>query len=147
MEKRRIFLVVNGPNLNLLGEREPEVYGRETLTDLESLCVNWGKERDIEVRCFQSNSEGALINVIQEYRNIACGIVFNPGAYTHYSYALRDCVAAISIPVIEVHISNPEAREEFRHRSVIAPVARGRITGLGIYGYILALEALKNLEA
>lgn len=145
MEKKPVFLVVNGPNLNLLGEREPSVYGHETLDDLEKKCRNWGDRKGIEVRCAQSNSEGVLIDILQENRKEAHGAVLNAGAYTHYSYALRDCITALAIPVIEVHISNPEAREEFRHKSVIAPVVRGRIAGFGSHGYILALEALRNI--
>lgn len=145
MAKKPVFLVVNGPNLNLLGEREPSVYGRETLRDLEGKCLNWGDLNGVEVRCAQSNSEGVLLDILQGNRKEASGAVLNAGAYTHYSYALRDCIAALAIPVIEVHISNPEAREEFRQRSVIAPVVRGRIAGLGTHGYILALEALKKI--
>jgi len=145
MGKRPGFLVVNGPNLNLLGEREPAVYGRASLAELEETCRKWAFDREVEVRFAQSNSEGVLIDILHEHRKDTEGIVLNAAAYTHYSYALRDCIAALVVPVIEVHISNPEAREDFRHKSVISPVVRGKITGLGIYGYILALEALMHL--
>ena len=139
------ILVLNGPNLNLLGEREPHIYGGTTLKEIDDQCMEWGRENSILVECFQSNSEGALIDRIQEDRSSVSGIILNAGAYTHYSYALRDCITALAIPVIEVHISNPEAREGFRHKSVIAPVVRGRIAGFGSHGYILALEALRNI--
>ncbi|MBN1332432.1 MAG: type II 3-dehydroquinate dehydratase [Synergistales bacterium] len=139
------ILVLNGPNLNLLGEREPHIYGRITLKELNDQCEEWGRENSIQVDCFQSNSEGALIDRIQEERFRVGGIILNAGAYTHYSYALRDCIASIRVPVIEVHLSNPQAREEFRKTSLIGPVARGTISGFGTHGYILALQALKNI--
>nr|WP_246188341.1 type II 3-dehydroquinate dehydratase [Metabacillus lacus] len=133
---------MNGPNLNRLGLREPNVYGRETLEDLEHKLIAFADRNSIEVDFLQSNSEGALIDALHEAEGIYEGIVFNPGAYTHYSYAIRDAVASISVPVIEVHISHVYAREEFRHTSVIAPVADGQISGLGFQGYELALLAL-----
>jgi 3-dehydroquinate dehydratase-2 len=137
-----MILLVNGPNLNLLGEREPEVYGRTTLAEIEKLvrdaCAGWS----VEVKPFQSNHEGALIDFLQEHRSRARGIVINPGAYTHTSYALHDCLKSIPVPAVEVHISNIHAREAFRRQSVIAPACRGQIAGLGIRGYLLAAEWL-----
>jgi len=137
-----MILLVNGPNLNLLGEREPEIYGRTTLHEIEKLvrdaCAGW----NVEVKAFQSNHEGALIDFLQEHRARARGIVINAGAYTHTSYALHDCLKALPIPAVEVHISNLQAREPFRRQSVIAPACRGQIVGLGIRGYLLAAEWL-----
>jgi 3-dehydroquinate dehydratase-2 len=137
-----MILLVNGPNLNLLGEREPDLYGRTTLSEIESLvrdaCAAW----NVEVKAFQSNHEGGLIDFIQEHRRGAKGIVVNPGAYTHTSYALRDCLKAVGVPVVEVHLSNVHTREEFRRTSVVAPVCRGQIVGLGMRGYLLAAEWL-----
>ncbi|MTH52368.1 type II 3-dehydroquinate dehydratase [Bacillus mangrovi] len=138
------YLVLNGPNLNRLGKREPDIYGSKTLTDLERELLQFGEEAEIGVSCFQSNHEGDLIDALHEAEEQYAGIVLNPGAFTHYSYAIRDAVAGISIPVMEVHISNVYAREEFRHHSVIAPVAAGQISGAGFFGYRLALLALVN---
>ncbi len=140
MTKR--YLVIHGPNLNLLGAREPDVYGRLTLGEIDSRLAAWAADEGIEVRAVQHNAEGAIIDALHEARGWAGGVVMNPGAYTHYSYAIRDAVAAIGLPTIEVHLSNVHAREEFRHRSVIAPVCRGQIVGLGWRGYLLALQAL-----
>ncbi|PGT87636.1 type II 3-dehydroquinate dehydratase [Bacillus sp. AFS040349] len=137
-------LVINGPNLNRLGLREPEIYGSKTLTDLEKDLLTFGEKVSCEVTCFQSNHEGDLIDAIHEASEQYHGIVINPGAFTHYSYAIRDAIASISIPVIEVHISNIHAREEFRHTSVTAPVTVGQIIGLGFKGYELAILALKE---
>ena len=135
-----MILLVNGPNLNLLGEREPEVYGRTTLAEIEKMvrdaCAGW----NVEVKSFQSNSEGALIDFIQEHRKTARGIIINPGALTHTSIALHDCLKAVTAPAVEVHISNLHAREEWRRKSVVAGACRGQITGLGVRGYILAAE-------
>lgn len=140
------ILVVNGPNLNRLGVREPGIYGMQTLADLEHRMQELGRGHGVEVDCFQSNHEGAIIDLIHEADTLYEGIVLNPGAFTHYSYAIRDAIASISIPVIEVHISNVHAREEFRHHSVTAPVTKGQIVGLGLYGYELAFFALINEE-
>ncbi|AZB43545.1 type II 3-dehydroquinate dehydratase [Bacillus sp. FJAT-42376] len=138
------YLVLNGPNLNRLGKREPDVYGRKTLTDLERELLQFGEDSGIEITCFQSSHEGDIIDAIHEADEQYAGIVLNPGAFTHYSYAIRDAVAGVSVPVMEVHISNVYAREEFRRHSVIAPVAAGQIAGLGFFGYRLALLALMN---
>ncbi|MDQ0213839.1 3-dehydroquinate dehydratase-2 [Oikeobacillus pervagus] len=139
------ILVLNGPNLNRLGKREPEIYGTETLEMLENHLRSKGSELGVEIEAFQSNVEGELINRLHKAADEHVdGIIFNPGAFTHYSYALRDAIASISIPVIEVHISNVHKREEFRHQSVIAPVAFGQIVGLGLHGYELALLALNQ---
>jgi 3-dehydroquinate dehydratase-2 len=135
------ILVMNGPNLNLLGEREPEVYGSMTMEDINQRLVEEGQKLGLEVRTFQSNSEGALIDALQEARHWASGVIFNPGAYTHNSIALRDCIAGIAPPVIEVHISNVYARDEFRHKSMLSPVCKGKITGFGWRSYLLALHA------
>ncbi|WP_025026213.1 type II 3-dehydroquinate dehydratase [Caldalkalibacillus mannanilyticus] len=138
----RSLLVLNGPNINRLGLREPEVYGHRTLEDLVSELQQWGNENHILVNCFQSNHEGELIDQIHQAEGKYLGIIINPGAFTHYSYAIRDAIASISLPVIEVHISNVYQREEFRHHSVVAPVCQGQIAGLGFIGYRLALEAM-----
>lgn len=136
------ILVLHGPNLNLLGTREPEVYGSMTLDDINRKLIELGSELGVQVTCLQSNLEGALIDALHDARTWAIGVVFNPGAYTHTSIALRDAISAIQIPVIEVHLSNVYAREEFRHVSMIAAVCKGRITGLGWKSYALALRAL-----
>jgi 3-dehydroquinate dehydratase-2 len=139
MEK---ILVMNGPNLNLLGEREPHIYGSLTLDDINRRLSEAAIPLNLEIRTFQSNSEGALIDALQEARHWAAGVIFNPGAYTHNSVALRDCISAITPPVIEVHISNIYSRDEFRHKSVLSPVCAGKITGFGWRSYLLALQAL-----
>jgi 3-dehydroquinate dehydratase-2 len=140
----KIFLL-NGPNLNLLGTREPEHYGAETLGEIVAALQAYGAERGVELRDFQSNSEGALVDAIHEARNWADGIVFNAGAFTHYSIALRDAIAGVNIPVVEVHLSNVQAREQFRHKSVIAAVCLGSIAGFGRWSYFLGLDALLRL--
>ncbi|MEY8841717.1 type II 3-dehydroquinate dehydratase [Cribrihabitans sp. XS_ASV171] len=136
------ILVLNGPNLNLLGTRQPEVYGSTTLEMIEAACVERGGRLGLSVTCQQSNHEGALIDAIHAARGNKAGIVLNAGAYTHSSIALMDAIASAEVPTVEVHLSNIHAREPFRHRSYIAPVAIGQICGFGATGYLLALEAL-----
>lgn len=140
------YLIINGVNLNMLGVREPEIYGKSTLDGLEKCISDFAAQKGFDVEFFQSNYEGAICERIHKaYGNID-GIVINPGAFTHYSYAIRDAVASVGIPTVEVHISNIHKREEFRHTSVIAPECIGQICGLGFKGYTLALEALFNAE-
>lgn len=140
------ILVINGPNLNFLGIREKGIYGNKNYSDLVKLIENKGEELGVEVEIFQSNVEGEIINAIQKsYIDNTDGIIINPAAYTHYSFAIRDALASLTIPKIEVHISNVHQREEFRHTSVTAPVCNGQITGLGFDGYIFAMEAMVNL--
>ena len=141
------ILVLHGPNLNLLGTREPDVYGALTLTDINRRLRDYAAQQDIDLRTFQFNSEGAMIDAIHEARSWAQGIVINPGAYAHTSYALRDAIAGVGLPAVEVHLSNVHAREEFRHVSVIAPVCVGQIIGFGWRSYLLGLEALRQLLA
>lgn len=136
------LLILNGPNLNRLGKREPDIYGHETLEDLEVKLTRLASHHNMQVSFFQSNSEGALIDRIHETVGDGTdGIIFNPGAYTHYSIALRDAIASVNVPTVEVHISNIHNRESFRQTSVIAPVCVGQLTGFGMDGYELALHA------
>jgi 3-dehydroquinate dehydratase II len=141
------ILVLNGPNLNLLGTREPEVYGRATLAEVEKLVRDRAAKGGAEIDFRQSNNEGELVTWIQEARGAWDVIILNAAAYTHTSVALRDAIAAIGVPTIEVHLSNIHARESFRHQSLIAPVCRGQICGFGAVSYVLAVEAAINVKA
>lgn len=141
------ILVLNGPNLNLLGQREPTQYGNQTLADVEALCAEAGERLGVKINCLQSNHEGALVDAIHEAgRGVqdgsVLGVVFNAGAYTHTSIALHDAVKGAEVPLIEVHISNVHARESFRHHSYLSPVAEGIVVGFGTDGYVLAIEGL-----
>lgn len=136
------LLIINGPNLNLLGEREKEFYGKTTYEELHQSLLSYGKKKGIGVNVMQSNYEGEIVDAIQQARKLYDGLIINAGAYTHYSYAIRDALSILSIPVVEVHISNIYQREPFRHQSVIAPVVKGQISGLGVYGYFAAIDYL-----
>lgn len=139
------ILVLNGPNLNLLGTREPDIYGATTLEQLEQECIRIGNDLGLQVTCQQSNHEGELVDALQNAGKNKTWVVFNPGAYTHTSIALHDAIAGSNCQVIEVHISNVHAREAFRHHSYISPVAQGTVVGLGTYGYTLALQAIASM--
>ena len=134
--------MIHGPNLNLLGEREPEIYGSQTLPELNRAIQQFAEERSLEVKFFQSNHEGAIIDALQSERHWAEGIVINPGALTHYSYALRDAIASIRLPAIEVHLSDMDHREEFRRISVIAPACLAQVSGKGHQSYLVAIDRL-----
>ena len=139
------ILLINGPNLNMLGSREPEIYGTSTLADIEQMVRDEAARLGADVRAFQANTEGAIIDWLQAERTDAHGLIINAGAYTHTSVALRDAVAWSSLPTVEVHISNVWKREEFRHASLLSPVVNGAIVGLGVHGYVLALQALVRI--
>jgi len=136
------ILIIHGPNLNLLGKRKKEIYGDKTLTEIDAMLQQHAKELEVDISTIQSNSEGNLIDFIQKESPNADGIIINPGALTHYGLSLRDALSDTNLPVIEVHLSNIYAREEFRHRSVIAPIAKGQVTGLGWRGYIAAMRTM-----
>lgn len=139
-------LVLHGPNLNMTGFREPDVYGKKPLEEIDAEIKAAADGMSIEVRILQSNSEGTLIDTIQEHRRWADAIVINPGGLTHYSIALRDALTSVRLPVVEVHLSNVHAREEFRRHSVIAPITLGQVVGFGGFGYVMALQAIQNVE-
>jgi len=145
VSERPEILILNGPNLNMLGTREPEVYGAETLNDVEAMCVEHAAALDLSVDFRQSNFEGEMVTIIQQARGNAAGIVINAGAYTHTSVAIHDALRVAELPVIEVHISNIHRREAFRHHSYISAVAEGVIVGLGTQGYLFALDAMARL--
>jgi len=145
MSSVRRVLVLNGPNLNRLGTREPEIYGKENLDDLAALCRDTGRELDLDVEVRQTNDEAEMLGWVHQAAEERIPIVLNPAAFTHYSYALRDALAMRTAPLIEVHISNPATREEFRHTSVVAGVATGTIAGFGFRSYVLALQAIAFL--
>jgi 3-dehydroquinate dehydratase-2 len=139
------IIVINGPNLNLLGEREKEKYGSFTLKDVENDCIQFSKKNELEVVFFQSNIEGEIVDAIQKSRNTQDGLIINAGGYTHTSIAIHDALMVLKIPIIELHITNIYKREEFRHKSLISGVATGIICGLGPYGYLMSLDAIKKL--
>ena len=139
------MLVIHGPNLNLLGTREPATYGVQTLADVDARIEREARELGIGVRCAQYNSEGAIVEALHAARGAYDGIAINPGAYTHYAYAIRDAIAAVGVPTVEVHLTNTSARESFRATSVVAAVCRGTIAGFGVESYALALRALAVL--
>ena len=136
------ILVLNGPNLNLLGQRQPDVYGHTTLADIEKMCRDKAQALGVEIELHQSNDEGAILDMIHAARGMHDGIILNAGAYTHTSVALRDAISSVELPVIELHLSNIHAREEFRHHSYISGVALGLICGFGAAGYPMAVEAM-----
>jgi len=139
------ILIINGPNLNLLGKREPEIYGKLSLVDIENEIKKSAEKLKVEVSFFQSNHEGEIVDAIGNAKDNFEGIIINPAAYTHTSVAIRDAIAAVNLPAIEVHISNVYSRENFRHNSFIAPVCIGQIAGLGIDGYLFALKKLSSI--
>ncbi|MGD8243480.1 MAG: type II 3-dehydroquinate dehydratase [Desulfobacterales bacterium] len=147
LKSMKTILVIHGPNLNLLGRREPEIYGADTLEAINMELVQAGKKLGVEVEAYQSNHEGALVDRIQQAAEEADGLIINPAAYTHTSIALRDALKMLEIPVIEVHLSNIYRRASFRHHSMTAPAATGQIAGLGKTGYLLAIEALVRMAA
>lgn len=145
VKQRHNILILNGPNLNMLGTREPEIYGFQTLSDIANDCEEYAGELGFGIDFRQTNVEGELVSAIQQARGAFSGLIINAGAYTHTSIAIHDALKILEIPVIEVHLSNPQARESFRHHSYISPVAKGTICGFGGQGYVLALNALRSL--
>lgn len=143
--KPQKILVIHGPNLNMLGKREPEIYGRTSLKDIDTEMASLGRQWGLTVSSFQSNHEGALIDTIQDNAGSIDGLIINPGAYTHTSIAIRDALLVLQVPIIEVHLSNIYQREPFRHKSMVSDIASGQITGLGVNGYYLALRALADI--
>lgn len=139
------IMIVNGPNLNMLGMREPHIYGYETLADVEAMCEDRARALGVTVDFRQSNFEGELVTMIQSARGSAAGIIINPAGYTHTSVAILDALKLTELPVIELHLSNPHTREDFRHRSFVSPAARGIICGFGAHGYVLAVEAMTQI--
>lgn len=139
------IMIVNGPNLNMLGVREPHIYGYETLADVEAMCEERALALGVTVDFRQSNFEGELVTMIQSARGSAAGIIINPAGYTHTSVAILDALKLTELPVIELHLSNPHTREDFRHRSFVSPAARGIICGFGAHGYVLAVEAMAQI--
>lgn len=145
VQGRPVVLLLHGPNLNLLGQREPEIYGTATLDDVVDLARRTAQHAGLDLEAEQTNHEGALVDAIHRARGRASAIVINPGAFTHYAWSLHDALATFSGPIVEVHLSNPNGREPWRHTSVVAPVATGTIAGLGAHGYVLAVEAVAHL--
>lgn len=139
------IMIVNGPNLNMLGVREPQIYGYETLADIEAMCEERAAALGVSVDFRQSNFEGELVTMIQSARGSASGIIINPAGYTHTSVAILDALKLTDLPVIELHLSNPHTREDFRHRSFVSPAARGIVCGFGAHGYVLAVEAMAQI--
>ena len=138
------ILLLNGPNLNMLGTREPEKYGKKTMSDIENHLKETAKKYNVELECVQSNHEGVLVDEIQKTKGNFDGVILNAGGYTHTSVALRDAIASVDVPVVEIHLTNIHAREEFRHNSLISPVCIGQICGFGAYSYDLGLHAILN---
>ncbi len=137
-----LVLVINGPNLNMLGQREPDVYGKDTLADIDRKLVQEAERLNLSLETFQSNSEGTIVDKIQQAPGHAAGLIINPGAYTHTSIAIRDALLLLDIPIVEIHLSNTYKREEFRKVSMLADIVTGRIVGFGAFGYIMALQAV-----
>ena len=144
---KRSVLVINGPNLNMLGKREPEVYGKTTLDEIDSGLKTAGEKLGIDVECFQSNHEGVIVDKIQAAMGVFDGIIINPAAFTHTSVAIRDALLLLNVPIVEIHLSNVDKREDFRKKSYVADIATGRISGFGAHGYHMALDALDRLLA
>lgn len=145
MVEKTDILILNGPNLNMLGVREPDIYGHESLNDVEHMCRDRAQSLKMGIDFRQSNFEGELVTIIQKARDNARGIIINPAAYTHTSVAIQDALKLAELPVVELHLSNPHAREPFRHNSYVSPVAAGIICGFGSFGYILAIDAIARL--